>query len=200
MSERRFTISYSGRKVGPGFDPPPMQDIAICLGRICRFSGNCKVFYPVLLHSFVVADLVPPPAKVYALLHDASECVLGDIPSPHKATFQKQFEGEFFSDLIRAHDLPALTANVASSVHKADKDALIGEFFTVGPYGIEKYAPSPRNFRADRLIEQYLAHHQVEDCIRPDGEAVLEFHRRLSLYKNFVERAHENDNCGNSAD
>ena len=87
-----WIYSFLGRRVGPYADAPAIREIAVALGRICRFAGNGTCFYPTLLHSFVVADLLPDPLKVYGLLHDANDCVTGDIPKPFKTPDQERIE------------------------------------------------------------------------------------------------------------
>jgi hypothetical protein len=56
--------------------------IARALSRIPRFSGNCDRNYSVAEHSLFVASLVPESYRFEALMHDAHECITGDIPSP----------------------------------------------------------------------------------------------------------------------
>lgn len=66
-----------------------LEDIAHSLAYQCRFNGHTKRFYSVAEHSVILARLVEPKSEVQnlerrlcALLHDASECYLGDITSP----------------------------------------------------------------------------------------------------------------------
>ena len=60
-----------------------IDDIANALGKICRFNGQCNVFYSVAEHSVHVANLVPDHLKLHALMHDGHEGVpLSDIPTP----------------------------------------------------------------------------------------------------------------------
>lgn len=70
------------------FNPKPdmfeIEDIAHGLSMLPRFGGHTKIFYPVAQHSIEVMELVGKSHKYEALLHDASEAYLMDIPSPIK--------------------------------------------------------------------------------------------------------------------
>lgn len=70
------------------YDPDPEQisidDIADGLSKVCRFNGQIKRFYSVAEHCINVANLVPEADKLAALLHDASEAYICDVPTPLK--------------------------------------------------------------------------------------------------------------------
>lgn len=69
-------------------DPQPesieIEDIARGLSRQARFGGHSNVMYTVAQHSIECSLLVSNKYKIQALLHDASEAYIGDIPTPFK--------------------------------------------------------------------------------------------------------------------
>lgn len=87
MKPPLYMVTYSGNKFYPdNFKPSDVHltDIAHALCNICRFGGHCDIHYSVAEHSLHVAELVKEH-KLTALLHDAAEAYLGDIPTPIKA-------------------------------------------------------------------------------------------------------------------
>jgi hypothetical protein len=87
-----YLQTVSGRWLNP-FDPDPAQieigDIARALANQCRFGGHCRTFYSVAQHSVHVSELVEQRGgdveDVFAaLMHDAGEAYLGDMPHPIK--------------------------------------------------------------------------------------------------------------------
>ena len=92
MDPGPFIQTVSGRRFNP-LDPDAGQvdigDIARALSNLCRFGGNCRFFYSVAQHSCIVSDLVEARGHnvetvLWALLHDASEAYLVDLPHPLK--------------------------------------------------------------------------------------------------------------------
>ena len=61
-----------------------IEDCARSLSNICRYAGQINFFYSVAQHSVIVASLMPEKFQLEALLHDASEAYLGDLPAPLK--------------------------------------------------------------------------------------------------------------------
>ncbi|ATQ67750.1 phosphohydrolase [Methylosinus trichosporium OB3b] len=89
--------TYTGRAFYP-LDPRPqdvaIDDIAHALAHLCRYGGHSRFFYSVAEHSLLLAryaaaspDMAPKDAAdlaLCALLHDASEAYLVDVPRPLK--------------------------------------------------------------------------------------------------------------------
>src|SRR5205085_1920126 len=78
-------------------DPSPrdvdIRDIAHGLARINRFNGRIKYdHYSVAQHSVLVSRLLPPPYKLFGLLHDAGEAYLGDLITPVKRLFREFYD------------------------------------------------------------------------------------------------------------
>lgn len=116
-------------------DPQPdqfdLEDIAVPLGRICRFGGHCKTFYSVAEHSWHCYDVgrkdgLPLDSLRALLMHDATEAFIGDVVRPLKAMLpdyrhvEKRLESviaarflidfDSHAELIREIDLAVLLA------------------------------------------------------------------------------------------
>ncbi len=79
-----WMMTYLGEKFNPlepDEDKIHLADIAHGLSNTCRYSGQCKFFYSVAQHSVLLARSLPEHMKPTALLHDAAEAYLTDIPS-----------------------------------------------------------------------------------------------------------------------
>lgn len=77
-----------GRQFWP-MDPRPnevhLDDIAHALSMLCRFGGHCLRFYSVAEHCVLMARKAEDKrTALWALLHDASEAYLVDVPRPIK--------------------------------------------------------------------------------------------------------------------
>ena len=79
--------TFSGRYINV-FDPNPndiiIEDIAHALAHIPRFGGHLPVFYSVAQHCIMCAGYVNEKFAFEALMHDATEAYLLDIPKPIK--------------------------------------------------------------------------------------------------------------------
>jgi len=68
----------------PKEDDILIEDIAHALSNQCRFGGHLLWYYSVAQHSWQCSKLADQENKLAALMHDASEAYLLDIPSPIK--------------------------------------------------------------------------------------------------------------------
>ncbi len=85
--EGHWITTFTGKKfhyLNPHPDEICIEDIAHALALTCRFGGHCREFYSVAEHSYRVSMIVDKEDKLAALLHDAHEAYLHDVPRPIK--------------------------------------------------------------------------------------------------------------------
>jgi hypothetical protein len=79
--------TYTGVEFHP-LDPRPedirIEDISHALSKLCRYGGHCIRFYSVAEHCVHVASKAPDSLKLVALMHDAAEAYIVDVPRPVK--------------------------------------------------------------------------------------------------------------------
>lgn len=119
----------SGRPFWP-MDPRAsdidITDIAHALSNLCRYGGHCRRFYSVAEHSVLVSQVVAPQFALEALLHDATEAYLVDLPKPIKDMLPdyKEMEDDIWVAVAEHFDLPR---NPTLAVHEADMAVLLAE-------------------------------------------------------------------------
>lgn len=141
--------TFSGFQFWP-LDPRANEihivDIAHALSMQCRYAGHCLRFYSVAEHSVHLARYVSPKNAMWALLHDASEAYLVDVPRPVKPdlTNYKQIEAKVMAEVCKRF---GLSPEMPAEIHEAD-GAIIGDeranmapcvapwYSTGGPLGI----------------------------------------------------------------
>lgn len=79
--------TYTGRRfypLHPRSDEVDTADIAHALSLLCRYGGHVDRFYSVAEHCVLMSQAVPPEHALVALLHDATEAYVCDVPRPLK--------------------------------------------------------------------------------------------------------------------
>lgn len=109
--------TYTGRQFWP-LDPRSEDihhlDIAHALSNICRFGGHVEKFYSVAEHSVHMANYAPREFKLWALLHDATEAYIVDIPRPIKPflTNYVEIESNLMGAIATKYNLSGATMPV----------------------------------------------------------------------------------------
>lgn len=78
----------------PNEEDIDIEDIAHALAMQPRFGGHLNKHYSVAQHSIEVMKRVPQEFKLQALLHDASEAYIIDVPTPVKTSIRAYYEIE----------------------------------------------------------------------------------------------------------
>jgi hypothetical protein len=181
---KSFVVTDSGF-VGENFGIINPEKAAPALGKLCRFTGNGSKFFPVLLHSLVVSDLLPNNLKLAGLIHDISETVCADVPTPFKSS---QFRHTEEKILKRTFESLGLSFEHSDEIKIADSRALVGEIWVYGHSELKKLFPV-RDYEAEKLVQFYIDLFPPKECIKEDGTAVKEFLKRFyELYKTKKEK------------
>ncbi len=134
---RAWQRMLSGRRLDL-LDPSPLdieiEDIAHGLARVARWNGQTlgDHAFSVAQHSLVVEDIaahvepgLEPRWRLAALLHDASEYVIGDMISPFKAALgvdYKTFEHRLETAIHLRFGLPPSTPKeIKALIKRADR-------------------------------------------------------------------------------
>jgi hypothetical protein len=116
-----------------------LLDIAVGLSRVPRFVGHTHHFYSVAEHCILTAelakrDLVDNRLQFLALLHDASEAYVSDIPTP-----------------VKMHLKPAI-----KEIEDKILNAVYEKFLVKGPTEEEKVYLKTLDVQAFELENKYL--------------------------------------------
>jgi len=176
----------SGRRLDL-LDPSPMdieiEDIAHGLARVARWNGQTigEHGFSVAQHSIVVEDIVAhiqpgidPKWRLAALLHDASEYVIGDMISPFKAALgvsYKDFEERLEHAIHARFGLPAkVPVAIKKLIKQADRACAYFEatqlagfgheeslvFFGTLPEGLDlKLTPQPASEAQEHYVRRF---------------------------------------------
>lgn len=121
-----YIRTFSGGKFYPlNANPEDVRiiDIAHHLSNQCRWAGAVKKFYSVAAHSLHVSMMVHKEHALAALLHDASESYLCDMPKPVKAGMPEYANHEDNLQRVIAKAF-GFQYPFSAEVHQADQAAL----------------------------------------------------------------------------
>lgn len=151
---RAWQRMLSGRRLDL-LNPSPLDieisDIAHGLSRVARWNGQTKGDYPfsVAQHSILVLEIFSATSsapsvngELYALLHDASEYVIGDMISPFKAVMggdYRQIEDRLLEAIHARFSLAAIRpAALSKAIKKADRHAAYFEAVQLAGFEAEE--------------------------------------------------------------
>lgn len=181
-------ITYTGQAVFPPDTPgyttdgiPQIADIAVGLGRQIRFAGQTLHFTTVLCHTLTVAHLVPTEHRIYALLHDAAEAIIGDVPTTWKHNKTSQDEDHLLQLISKDLGLKWPWPDDANAAWKrADLAALQGEAHALEHRAAEKYWPRDEwtdlEQEAFNVTQMMLADALPAKLLHPDNSIPLYRH------------------------
>ncbi|WP_102830172.1 YfbR-like 5'-deoxynucleotidase [Bartonella bovis] len=180
---RAWQRMLSGRRLDL-LNPSPfdveIEDIAHGLSRVARWNGQThgEHTYSVAQHSLLVEQifqiLFPQSHNdecLLALLHDASEYVIGDMISPFKAVIGKQYqlvEKRIQDTICIRFSLPVNPPQkLLKKIKKADRIAAFYEAITLAGFNTKealRYFGSPSNISPDKLNLQSCSTQQIENA------------------------------------
>jgi len=182
QSPRAWQRMLSGRRLDL-LDPSPLdvelEDIAHGLARVARWNGQTRGnhAFSVAQHSLLVeqvtAHLLPSPSltdRLYALLHDGPEYVIGDMISPFKAVMGGSYK-EVESRLQRAiHLRVGLAGEAPEKLKKIIKkaDSMVAFFEATELAGFAageaaRFFGRPSGISADQLELEPMATPKAQD-------------------------------------
>ena len=143
-------------------DPRPEEinpdDIAHALSLLCRYGGHVDRFYSVAEHCVLMSEAVPPEHALYALLHDATEAYVCDVPRPLKRQLAgyREIEDRVWWAIV-CHfglanvDIPAVVKEADNRILLTERDALMPN--TLYSWSVDGMEPLP--VRVEGWTPQY---------------------------------------------
>lgn len=173
--------------------PPHIESIAHSLARIDRFTGHAQRPYSVAEHSLLVCDIVAcqgldADAQLLALMHDAHECLTGDVSSPVKralGTPWRKFENLQAFAMRYHHQLCDAHALHSSAVRSADLIALATERRDLTTFDPRKNRPWPELDNPSTPVRPL----ELVDLRRKDPEQLCWRYQRDAFLRRFYDLA-----------
>lgn len=167
MNTKQSIQTFTGRHIeplNPSWEDIDIVDIAHGLSNICRYGGQCSSHYSVAQHSVYVSYNVKPKNMLNALLHDASEAYLGDVPSPIKRTdeygFYRKVEAKLQNMIIEKYGNYCSGIMLddgweTDDIKKADKSILTIEQANLFNQTKSKRMPAWMQYKGNKLTEMF---------------------------------------------
>lgn len=163
-----FMQTATGRKfwpMDPRADEVFIEDIAHSLAMQTRYAGHCLRFYSVAEHSVLMARYLRQQGAdvaLFALLHDASEAYLVDVPRPVKPylTGYKAAEAKVMAAVCERF---SLAKEMPAAVRDADDRIIADELANLVPmdwharYAGKELGVRLRYWSPDQAREEFLA-------------------------------------------
>jgi hypothetical protein len=137
------------------FEPgnaPSLREIAHSLAQINRYTGHASRPMSVAEHSLLVADTARaihganPAVQLAALMHDAHECLTGDVATPIKQVLGdtwRAFERSQQALVLLSFRLDQVFEDNEALIKNCDLIALATERRDLMPFDINKHDPWP---------------------------------------------------------
>lgn len=173
----------SGPNVFKPSNVPPIEEISHSLAQINRFTGHCVRPYSVAEHSLLVFDIAQSSGAsaltcLAALMHDAHECITGDVASPTKQVVGAawdDFEGDQQHALLTGYGLSNAYIFARKQIRHWDLTALATERRDLTAYDKRKHRPWAVIDTPGKVIdpwpEVYLATHARNNSTWLDWKA-----------------------------
>lgn len=121
--------TFTGRRfypLDPRADEIDPADIAHALSLLCRFGGHVDRFYSVAEHCILMSVAVDPENALPALLHDATEAYVVDVPRPLKRQLPdyRAIEDRVWGAIAIRFGVDLV---LPAQVHEADNRILLNE-------------------------------------------------------------------------
>lgn len=188
---RAWQRMLSGRRLDL-LDPSPLDieiaDIAHGLARVARWNGQTRgahafsVAQHSLLVEVIVGRLKPDidrRTRLFAMLHDAPEYVIGDMISPFKQVMGGDYravEGRLMAAIHLRFALPAETPKaIKSLIKRADQIAAFYEATQLAGFSVDEagtYFGRPRGVTPDGLPLEPLPASETETAFLARFEAL----------------------------
>ena len=176
-------MTVSGQLITQDAGAPTIEDIARGLSRMPRFAGQTTTPWTVAHHSLVVNEMArgdDQDLPLYALLHDAHECLTSDIPTTFKTPDMKSLQGRLDRRIYAALGLLPPEPDERAAIARLDTRALLAEAYMVTPAMTYERIVEEREQLAefgDVVLVQYVLHHYPSpEEARDEYIAQLLFH------------------------